>query len=61
MAGGRLDSEVEGQMSLCKHNPMQSRSGCCKGSSSHGLDTVHWAKSKQLLGASHAAQGDGVA
>lgn len=34
MAGGPLDSEVEGQRSLCKYNPMQSYSGCCKGSSS---------------------------
>lgn len=32
MPGGPLDSEVEGQMGLGKHNPLQSHSGCCKGS-----------------------------
>lgn len=33
MAGGPLNSEAEGQTSVRKHNPMQSHSGCCKGSS----------------------------
>lgn len=61
VAGGPLDSEVEGQMGLCKHNPLHPILVAAKGVVAHSLDTVHWAKSKQLLGAFRAAQGDGVA
>lgn len=54
VAGEPLESEAEGQRSLGKHKPMQ-------GEQQSTAWTLHWAKSKQLLGASHAAQGDGVA